>query len=344
MEHIAIDLGGRESQICVRDQAGQILEEVRLRTESLGSFLRRPAARVVVETCSEAFAVADCARELGHDVRLVPATMVRSLGVGAGGVKTDRRDARVLSEVSCRIELPSVYVPSQAARERRALCTSREILVQSRTKLINHCRGWMRTQTRKVRTGGSSTFTARVRQGDQALPQHIERVLDAVDLLSSHITDLDKELATVAKSDELCVRLMSVPGVGPVTAIRFAAAVGEVERFADSHSLQAYFGLVPGERSSGDKKYRTSLTKAGSTKVRWALVQAAWSAWIHRPHDPMVRWAKQIAQRRGNHVAVVALARKIVGILFALWRDGSTYNPSQGAQNIDSDGVVHPVR
>ena len=107
MEHVAIDLGGRKSQVCVRSADGSILEEKQCETRALCRYLdRRPPSRVIVETCAEAFAVADAAMAAGHDVRVVPATLVRSLGVGARGIKTDVRDARVLSEVSCRIELP----------------------------------------------------------------------------------------------------------------------------------------------------------------------------------------------------------------------------------------------
>src|SRR5512146_1860041 len=122
MDHIAIDLGGRESQVCVRSSDGQITEERRVRTVGLAEYLaRRPPSRVVMETCSESFTVAECARRAGHDVRIVPATLVRSLGVGARRTKTDRRDSQILSEVSCRIELPSVHMPSEASREAKRL-------------------------------------------------------------------------------------------------------------------------------------------------------------------------------------------------------------------------------
>src|SRR5690349_23841661 len=101
-------------------------------------------SRVVMETSSEAFRLADAAKLAGHDVRVVPATLVKTLGVGARGVKTDRRDAQILSEVSCRIELPSVHVPSALARELKSMCGTREALVETRTKLINNVRGWVR--------------------------------------------------------------------------------------------------------------------------------------------------------------------------------------------------------
>jgi hypothetical protein len=123
MEHIAIDLGGRESQICVRSSDGEILEERQWPTAALKTYLgRRPKSRVVLETCAEAFGIADAAAAQGHEIRVVPATLVRSLGVGRHGIKTDRRDAQVLSEVSCRIDLPSVHVPALVSRKRKAMC------------------------------------------------------------------------------------------------------------------------------------------------------------------------------------------------------------------------------
>src|SRR2546425_7907603 len=101
MEHIGIDLGSKDSQVCVRNTAGEIIEEFRYRTDQLGMFLRnRPPARVIVETCTEAFRVAAAAQRAGHDVRVVAATLVRSLGVGQHGLKNDVRDARTLSEAS----------------------------------------------------------------------------------------------------------------------------------------------------------------------------------------------------------------------------------------------------
>lgn len=127
MEHLAIDLGKRESQLCLRDAQGEILEEVRVATEGIGGYLReRPTPkRVVVETCSEAFDVADEVRRLGHEVRVVPATLAKALGVGHHGIKTDRRDAQALSLASARTELGSVHIPSLSARERKAACGCR---------------------------------------------------------------------------------------------------------------------------------------------------------------------------------------------------------------------------
>src|SRR5260370_28204017 len=102
MDHCAIDLGGRKSQICVRDSQGQVLHEDRWDTASLPEYLRQlPRCRVILETCAEAFRIADAAKAAGHEVRVVPGTVVRMLGVGDRRTKTDRRDAQALSEASC---------------------------------------------------------------------------------------------------------------------------------------------------------------------------------------------------------------------------------------------------
>lgn len=330
MDHIAIDLGGKESQICVRAADGAILEERRCATAMLPRYLKKRApGRVVMETTAEAFFIADAALGLGHEVRVVPCSLVKSLGVGQRGIKTDRRDAQLLSEASCRMDLPSVHVPSELSRRRKTLCGMRECLVDSRTKLSNGVKGWCRTQGHRLRSGAVETMTARVRASFAAigvpLPAHVERHLVAIDGLSVQIKEADRQLEEEARSDDLCRRLMTVPGVGPVTSVRFAAAIDDVGRFETAHALQSYLGLVPGEHSSSERVRRTSITKAGPRKLRWALVQASWSARRTRGQDPMVRWCIEIEKRRGRRIALTALARKLAGILFAIWRDGTTY-------------------
>jgi len=337
MEHLAIDLGGRKSQVCRRSSDGGMLEERKLETDALSTYLARcPQSRVVVETCAEAFRVADLARAAGHDVRVVPATLVRSLGVGSRKTKNDRKDAQILSEVSCRIDLPSVHIPSPVARERKTICGMREALISARTKLINCVRGWLRTQGIRVK-GGADGFAERVRtqhlvQRGGPVPDYVESMLSMIKKHDEEVRVADKRVAQLAKADENCRRLMSVPGVGPVTAIRFAAAVDDVSRFPSAHTLESYVGLVPGEYQSSDRQHRLAITKAGSIRLRWALVQAAWSARNTRPDDPMVVWSREVEKRRGKKVAVIALARKLAGILFALWRNGTTYDALRGAR------------
>lgn len=334
MRHLAIDLGGRESQVCTRESDSTILEERRVPTSRLPAFLKtQPQSRVILETGAEAFAIADAALAAGHEVRVVPATLVRSLGVGHRGIKTDRRDAQVLSEVSCRIDLPSVHVPTQRSRDWKAMCGMRQALVDSRTKIVNTVRGWMRGRLTRVALGTVSTFPKRVREEIADIPLHVERQLQAIEHLTTSLKELDKDFASMAAADPVCKRLMTVPGVGPLVSIRFVATVDDLARFPNPHALESYLGLTPGENSSSERKRITGITKAGSTRMRWLLVQAAWTILRTRAGDPMAQWASKVAARKGKKPAVIALARKLAGIMFAIWRDASEYNPTKGASS-----------
>jgi len=334
MNHVAVDLGSRKSQVCVRSADGKVQEEAKVSTKALITvFQRLEKSRVVVETSAEAFAVADQASAAGHEVTVVPATLAPTLGVGQRGVKTDRKDAQNLSKASCLMEeLPNVHRPSLEARERRAMLTSRAALISVRTQLVNNVKGWARTQLLHIPTGKISTFPKRAREAALAephgLPSYIERTLKTLEAVCEQTSAADEELEQLCEQDPTCQRLMTIPGVGPVTSMSFRAAIDDVSRFRTAHAIASYLGLTPGENSSGMKTSRLGITNAGSTKVRTALVQAAWCAYRTRPQDPMVKWARQLAERKPVQVAIVALARKMSGILFALWRDGTTYNPA----------------
>lgn len=333
MDHIAIDLGSRESQVCIRAADGVIREERRVGTRSLGKFLvGRPRSRVVLEACAEAFAIADVSTAAGHETVVVPASLAPSLGVGDRGVKTDTRDARNLSEASCRMsKLPAIHVPAQVSRDRKAMCNMRESLVQVRTKLINSVRGWTRPQgLGVVRSGAPTTFPARVKEHVAArgvkIPPYVEHVLMAIEKVSLEIVAMDDELEEAAQADPTCQLLMTAPGVGPTTAMRFSAAIDQVQRFSNAHRLESYLGLTPGEHSSSERKRKTALTKAGPAKLRWVLIQAAWAARRYYKDHPIVMWSLEVEKRRGKQVAVTALARRLAGVLYAMWRDGKPYD------------------
>jgi transposase len=211
----------------------------------------------------------------------------------------------------------------------------RAALVDSRTALTNTARGWSRTQLLKIAPTTTAHFSKRLRDAALALPdglpEAVDRLLKVLDSLNDQIARADQELLELVESDPVCKRLMSVPCVGPVTSMRFVAAIDDVSRFATAHAVESYLGLTPGENSSSERKQRTGITKAGPAAVRSALVQAAWNLRRTRPNDPIVVWAAGIEHRRGKFIATVAVARKLAGIMFAIWRDGSVYSPQRGA-------------
>jgi transposase len=256
------------------------------------------------------------------------------LGVGERGIKTDQRDARALSQSSCRVELPSIHIRSKECREHLARLGMRASMITSRTQLTNTVRGWLRAELITVKST-TACFPNNVRKHfagiDQEIPSYVDHLLICIEELNQKITEADTEIESAAKDDPVCVQLMSVPGVGPITSLCYNAVVDVADWFPNAHSAESYLGLTPGEKSSSFTVRRTSITKAGPAMMRHYLTQASLSLRRLRPNEPISRWVAKIAGRRGKQVATIATARKLAGILFAMWRDGTNYAPSKAA-------------
>jgi len=140
------------------------------------------------------------------------------------------------------------------------------------------------------------------------------------------LATLESTAREQAAADPITQRLMTAPGVGPLTALAYRATLDDVGRFKHAGSVTAFLGLVPCEDSSGARRRRGAITKAGPALPRTLLVQAAWTIWRRRHRvDPLHRWVHAVAARRGRGVAIVGLARRLARVLYALWRDQTNY-------------------
>jgi len=159
------------------------------------------------------------------------------------------------------------------------------------------------------------------------LAAELEPLLTVLAPLNTTIGAADHRLSAQAERDPVGALLMTAPGVGPVTASALVATSDDITRFHSAHQGEAYLGRVPGERSSGEQRRIGPITKAGHRRTRWLLVEAAWR--MLRSKDPdsaaLRAWTLRIAARRGKRIAVVALARRLAGIVDAMWRDGVPY-------------------
>jgi transposase len=162
-----------------------------------------------------------------------------------------------------------------------------------------------------------------------SLQETIVPLVGVLGPLNRQIERASAAIAGVAESDPVVQQLCTVPGIGAVTAATFVATVDGVERFAGAHQVEAYLGLVPREFSSGERQRKGRITKAGNRRARWLLVEAAWSILRYKkPETAALRtWAERIACRRGKRRATVALARRLAGILYAMMRDQTDYQP-----------------
>lgn len=336
MEHIGIDLGAKHSHIVVMTAAAEVALRARVETRTLPSWLEtRTQSRIVMEACTQSPAIARASLAAGHETIVVPGSLVRALGVGARGIKTDDRDAHVLALASVRNEqLPSVHLRSEVSRSRREILAARAILIKSRRSLVLSIKSWLRGRLIIIRGKANiPAFCDAVRSAalseSDGLPAAVETLLVTFEHLCEQIAQLDETIATLVDSDALCIKLMQIPGVGPQVSLAFTTHIDDPARFANSDQLASYLALVPGEATTGGKIVRTGAIKAGPLYLKALLVQAAWSLWRTRPDEPMVVWARSIADKRGKRIAIVALARKLATVMWAMWKHGTAYDPAR---------------
>ena len=284
----------------------------------------------------------------GHEVIVADPNFAPMYATRRKSLKTDKRDARTLAE-ACRL---GAYRPahrsSDAMRRVRDHLLVREALIRTRTRYISLMRARLRRDGVHLAAGAADTFGGRLTRlfargtprGDQLPPEARDTLAPLLRMLAGVDTEIlaaAAALLTIADTDPVCRRLMTMPGIGPVTATAFRATVDDITRFATPQQLAAYVGLVPSEHSSGERQQRGALTKRGDPRLRSLLIEAGWRLLFqHRPmHGKtpeteqallgLKLWGTGVAGRRGRHIAATALARKLSGILYAMWRDGTDF-------------------
>ncbi len=333
MEYGAIDLHLRRSQVRIIDEDEQVLLDCRIDTtrEAFGEvFGRRPRLRIVMESSTESEWVAQHLEGLGHEVVVVDPNYAAMYGTRSRKVKTDKRDVAAMAVANRRGVFRRAHRASAAARALRQQLRVRRQLVQQRAALINLVRALLRQEGLPLGRGAAEhvlTRLDRVRM-PPALATTLAPVRTMLATLTSTVAAIDERLEQRAVTDPITQRLMTVPGVGPMVALTFQAALDTPARFAaDARRVSAFVGLVPSEDSSAERQHKGHITKAGPRELRALLVQSAWVVWRLRSSRAAAlrTWAQALANRRGKRIAIVALARRLTRILFALWRDETDF-------------------
>lgn len=331
MVYGAIDLHMRYSQIRIVDAEGGVLREQRVPTTAerlVKAFEGHGSMRILLETGTESEWVAQALEAAGHEVIVADPNYAPMYGEIRRKVKTDRRDVAALAEANRRGWYRATHRVSSRQRAVRQVLRSRRQLVQMRAGTISLIRSLLRQDGYRLPASSSARVPARL--AALALPSERREVIAPlvrlVETLTEEIAGVDTRLATLAKADPIVARLQSVPGVGPVVALTFRAFVDDVGRFAQAGQVSAAIGLVPREDSSAERRHRGHITKAGPRELRSLLVQAAWACWRSKASGTLRAWVERLAGRRGKRIAVVALARRLSRILFAVWRDQSMFD------------------
>lgn len=332
MRKVALDLGSRKTTYC-EVAGGQVnRRETVTNVESLRPLLgpEQPAATVAIEACREAWHVHDLLSSWGNDVLLVDTTRSRQLGIGQHGRKTDRIDAEVLARAVERGGIPIAHVLSLHRRQLRRQLGVRRALVEARTNLIVTMRGLAKEQGVKLPSCSTGRFASVVRKEVKApLLELLEPLLKTLDVIEPQLSLAEDELGKLCEQEPVIAQLCTAPGVGAIVAASFVSVVDEAKRFRRAHEVESYIGLVPSEDSSGARRRVGAISKKGNSYLRSLLVQSAWAVLTKSPEDdPLRLWGESIVKRRGKPIAAIAVARRLVGILWAMWRHDTVYEPA----------------
>jgi transposase len=338
---IGLDLAKNVFQAHGVDAKGEVVLARKVRRAGLLPFAAKLApCEIAMEACSSAHHWARDLSALGHSVKLIPPAHVKPY---VRRNKNDAADAAAICEAAMRpgqrfTPVRSVENQTQVMRHR-----IREQLVGQRTALLNALRGHLSEIGVVTAQGAQNAYRLKRMLTDGAdedgviqVPECVRMALaplaKQIDALDAGIETIDKELAAEAKADEKARRLISIPGIGPVTASAIAATVPDMSAFASGREFSAFLGLTPRQHSSGGKERLGRITKMGDRYLRKLLVVGATAVLHHAMghNDPLRRWAKRMLDRKGGQagfkLTAVALANKLARIVFAILRSGEVYD------------------
>jgi transposase len=290
-----------------------------------------PPARVAFEACREGWYVAERLSAWGHEPVMVDTTRVKQLGIGQHGRKNDRIDAEVLATALLSGRIPQAHILSPARQRLRLELAVRRSLVATRARYVTSIRGMVRAHGGAIPTCRTSDFLDKLQSValDQPAQQLIEPLRASLEVLTRQVAEVDLRIEQLCEEEPVIRRLMTVPCVGSVVAAAFVSVIDDAGRFRNAHQVESYLGLVPSEDTSAGRRRLGGISKAGNSYLRSLLVEVSWTLLRKKDGDPLARWARQLARRRGPRIAIVALARRLAGVLWAVWRDGTVYDPQQ---------------
>jgi transposase len=334
MEHSAgLDVSVKETSVCIVDELGKIVREVKVASEpeALLQILSNPAyclKRIGLEAGPLSQWLCSALAEASLPVICVETRHMKAV-LKAQINKTDRNDARGIAQMM-RVGLYRVvHVKTLRSQKLRMLLTSRKLLQSKSIDIDNDLRGTLRNFGLKVGVVSQSRFEARILelvQGYSDLAMIVGPMLAVRRVLREQIAVLHKRLLAIVRGDDVCRRLMTIPGVGPVVALSFRVTVDVPARFNNSKAIGAALGLTPRQNQSGEINRMGSISKCGDGMMRAMLYEAAlvmltgsvkWS-WLKA-------WAMKIAKQRGLKRATVALARRLAVIMHRMWVDGTEF-------------------
>lgn len=337
MEYFAgLDVSMEETHVCVVDRNGAVVYETKAisSARSIAEELEGapPCTRVVFETGRMAPMLFHGLTELGVPIVCIESRQAYQALKTLATHKTDRNDARGLAQLARTGFYKAVHVKSLPAHAVRALIVARKKLVGQRVTLENQIRGLAVVFGVRLPRGLSPAFVdevVRMSDGITGLAGAMRGLVAARDAVLGAVAAIDADMKRLVRASEACRRLMTIPGVGQLTALAFTAAVDDPARFRRSRDLGAYLGPVPRRYQSGEIDYVGSISKVGDQRMRTLLYEAA-NVMLTRYKGALKLkdWALAIARRSTMRKARIALARRLAIIMHAMLRHGTEFRPA----------------
>jgi transposase len=341
--YAGLDVSLRTVNLCVIDDQGELVAETKLASDVQDIVAYLDELEVDIESISlEAGTLTQyltyCLQAAGFEVICMEARQVKG-ALSAMRNKTDKHDARGIAQILRSGWYSQVHVKSMQSHHIRMLLSSRKAVLSKCVDLENEVRGLFKIFGIKLPPKlGHGAFDNAVRdiiEVDKALSHALLPLLDARLVLYQTFRILDNRTRHLANDDPVCVRLMSVPGVGFITALTFKAGVDDPTRFKRSRTVGAHFGLTPRRFQSGEMDIEGHISKCGDADVRSTLYTAA-NALLTRSSrwSPLKAWGMKLAKTRGHRKAVIAVARKLAVILHRVWIDDTQFRwGNEGARS-----------
>jgi transposase len=336
---IGIDLGKNTFHLVGLDRRGAIVLQLKLSRAQLERRLANvPRCLIGMEACSGAHHIGRRLTALGHDVRLIPAQYVKPF---LKGHKNDYRDAEAIAEAVQRPTMRFVSIKTPEQMDLLALHRVRSRLVGQRTGLINQIRGFLIERGITVRQGVLPLRKALPdilsSNAEVLSPRMVSLIADLAQdwrRLDERIATVSAEIEALARQDDGCQRLMTVPGVGPLISSAVVAAIGNGSGFKQGRDFGAWLGLVPKQESTGDRTILGKISKRGNKYLRTLFVQAAHVVLARRPAAAkrgLWPWIEQASRRLHRNMLAIALANKLARIAWAVLARGRAYEPKVSA-------------
>jgi transposase len=328
-----LDVSLEETSICVVDETGRIVKEGRAASEpkALVAALRKidlKLERVGLEACSLTAWLHEGLTQAG-----LPAICVETRQANAAMKtmpnKTDRNDARGLAQIMRTGWFRQVHVKRRQCRLWRSLLVARRTIINEMRSIENVVRAILREAGIKLGTPSRTAFADRVRElagADELVMSLAEPLLVILSTMLKELVHLTKQVLVIVREEKTCRLLMSVPGVGPITALAFRATIDRPDRFTSSRKVGAHLGLTPARYQSGETDIQGKVSRCGDELARTSLYEAAHTLLVRsRKWSSLRAWGMKIAKHRGMARARVAVARKLAVVLHRMWSDGTEF-------------------